>query len=765
MKLRFHSVYRISIYLMLFLSTLILSIDAGDYNQFAWIYPVLVAMAGMTAFWTVDRNPKLGLPRELANVLALGSFLLAMIEYWSNPDSLILAMGHWLVYLQFVKMFLPKTSEDDWFLFLLALAQVLVGTFLSRSDWMGVILFAYAVVCLWNLSLFHLKRELKEENPTAWARIEPSPDRDQPYTGLFNRCFFLSSVVVGISTLGLGSLIFLLLPRWAESRTGQSPGSATRHLTGFSDQVRLGQRGEILENDSLVMTVEVVDENNNAVGPGEELLFRGVTLVDYENGKWTRGPVLESDVSRTESLERIPETSLLKQKISLESTDSDALFSLRSVIGASSRRSDEIQINLFDGNLIKQSSMRRGSDGTGRTGQRGAFNYEVISSPAKFARIRSAEQQPGPELLAGLLKVQPLLLQRLKQLSQSMLNNGVNEGAEERAKRLEHALRDSNEYSYTLTMSRTEPDQDPVLDFLEKYKRGHCEYFASGLTLLLRAEGIPARLVNGFKGGEWNPLVQAYSFREKHAHSWVEALIVDVNTGQSNWIVLDPTPGTERAAVVAQLGRFPWQFRTIGDAARYIWTFYVAGFDADRQNRYIYQPLLAVALGILGLLKSVWIQLTGPIVILFHFRTPGDFFSIRGFLASVSLMLLAVALFRAMLAIRNRWKQRHDGLSDSTGLIPELALFERLLELLAVTGLTYKPVETPREFADRARVLLEASTEPASELAVIPNNIVDALYRVRFGKYPLPPETADSLSAQLDQLQSRLNVTLNRPDS
>ena len=65
-------------------------------------------------------------------------------------------------------------------------------------------------------------------------------------------------------------------------------------------------------------------------------------------------------------------------------------------------------------------------------------------------------------------------------------------------------LRQSGDFSYTLKLEVTDPTLDPVEDFLVNRKSGHCEYFASALALLLRSVGIPARVVNGFKGGDWN---------------------------------------------------------------------------------------------------------------------------------------------------------------------------------------------------------------------------------------------------------------------
>ena len=100
-----------------------------------------------------------------------------------------------------------------------------------------------------------------------------------------------------------------------------------------------------------------------------------------------------------------------------------------------------------------------------------------------------------------------------------------------------------------------DPNLDPVEDFLVNRKEGHCEYFASALALLLRSIDIPARMVNGFKGGDWNELTQTMNVRQKHAHSWVEAYV----GRRTRAIRRSGSPSTRRPATsrdesVAQVG-------------------------------------------------------------------------------------------------------------------------------------------------------------------------------------------------------------------
>ncbi len=164
--------YRASFYLMLTVATAALSGDTGE-ARFFNLYPWFVAIAGIVAFFTVDRQPRVrACARPVANVLAL---LTVVVLYLRVPDGrypVDSALGHWLVYLQLVKYALPKTPEDDWFLFLLGLMQVLIGAVVSQSDRIGLWLFAWAMLAIWVLGQFFLQREA--------ARFQRRPDTADP---------------------------------------------------------------------------------------------------------------------------------------------------------------------------------------------------------------------------------------------------------------------------------------------------------------------------------------------------------------------------------------------------------------------------------------------------------------------------------------------------------------------------------------------------------------------------------------------------------
>ena len=109
-----------------------------------------------------------------------------------------------------------------------------------------------------------------------------------------------------------------------------------------------------------------------------------------------------------------------------------------------------------------------------------------------------------------LLSIPEELQPRLREIAEPLVANiegqGPRRASTARARALEAFLRDSGQFTYTLQMDVKDRSLDPVEDFLVNRKKGHCEYFASALALLLRSVNIPSRVVNGFKGGDWNEL-------------------------------------------------------------------------------------------------------------------------------------------------------------------------------------------------------------------------------------------------------------------
>ncbi len=272
--------------------------------------------------------------------------------------------------------------------------QVLIGAVISQSDQIGTWLFLWAMLAIWVLGQFFLQREAQRLLP-AMAGGEPYVLRTSsvdPYRGLSTSVYMIASRVMA-TTLALGGLIFLILPRQAGATRAQSGAPIARHLTGFDEEVQLGQFGEILENDTVVMTVEFSDEDGKTIRPGTEPLWRGVTMLRYEKGRWRRQAQRHARRSSRCSPTATPSGATRSvRSIKLEPNDSaDAVRHPADPRHARLPARLTPYLNPIDGTLFRPDP--RG----------GAYDYEVFPTPirgppdgTRIARASSAPKSSCP---------------------------------------------------------------------------------------------------------------------------------------------------------------------------------------------------------------------------------------------------------------------------------------------------------------------------------------------------------------------------------
>lgn len=192
------------------------------------------------------------------------------------------------------------------------------------------------------------------------------------------------------------------------------------------------------------------------------------------------------------------------------------------------------------------------------------------------------------------------------------------------------------EYFYTLEPPRLE--RDSVDDFLFNTRRGFCEHFASAFTTLARAAAIPARVVTGYHGGEYNPMGDYLIVRQSDAHAWSEVWIDD-----KGWVRVDPTAAVaperiERGIDAAmpegepvpgrmiRNNQFLSGIRLAWDAANTFWNSQVIEFS-ETQQRWLANKIGIEDLGLreLGLaiamtLGAFFVMLSGYLAL--RFRPP-----------------------------------------------------------------------------------------------------------------------------------------------
>jgi hypothetical protein len=291
---------------------------------------------------------------------------------------------------------------------------------------------------------------------------------------------------------------------------------------------------------------------------------------------------------------------------------------------------------------------------------------------------------------------------------------------------VENALR--TRFGYTLEMpSRVHPD--PLAEFLFERRKGHCEYFASAMTVMLRTLGIPARLVNGCQSGTYNPISDLWVIRASDAHSWVEAYLPG-----AGWTAFDPTPPDPNPRTATLLSRLQMYI----DAAETFWREWVLSYDLGRQ------VLLVDRMERSGRrFRFEWFDALAPAGKAWKARA-GEWLSRYGLPAVAATLLIAAFWFAAPKAwrlLRIRHGARRLRLGQGS-LVDATILYDRMLELLRRRGYYRPGWLTANEFA--------ASLPP--DLRPVVSEFAAAYQAVRFGGRA---EAAPALSILLERLEQQ----------
>jgi hypothetical protein len=196
----------------------------------------------------------------------------------------------------------------------------------------------------------------------------------------------------------------------------------------------------------------------------------------------------------------------------------------------------------------------------------------------------------------------------------------------------------------------------------------------------------------------------------------------------------------------------------VTDLLRYVWVFYIVGYDRDKQTRLLYEPMRQMIGWVRGKYLELWGLLRKGFAGLFHFQNISDLISVRFLLVSFLLLGLAVGLALLVYRLARRALRWFRGpVVDSASLSAGVLFYRRLTQLLAKLELERTPAETQGEFALRSARFLNRQGPPVQDVAQVPQQVVEAFYRVRFGHLELEQASLQELDAQLDALEAGLN--------
>jgi transglutaminase-like putative cysteine protease len=737
-----YKAFRVSSMLMIAIGLLVLAWSAGS------VFYMLVALTGVVLAWVYEDNPVMG--RSTSTAAALFCVAYAPLDYLMVSLDIIVAMAHLLILLQVIKLLAVKKNRDYLQMFLISLIQLAVAAVLTIDIFFFIPFIAYLVFATWTLILFHLKREYERSLRLAGEGELPETVKVERTRGVITPSFFIGSTSICFVTLLLTSVFFAIMPRLSASLLPYA--LRPMRVSGFSESIDLGISGEITPGETEVMKVELL----NVEGPSVDLAcWRGVALSHYDGVKWRKFSPEEVDAitladipamtagrtSYTMTLQggkrvfdlmpfkETPQNTLV-QRIWQSPLDTKVLFGMHPIYRIEFRSQEApntIEVDAL-GSVYNKVS------------QYGIIGYDVYSLnlDPESPELETAVTYPVVDEIDYMQLPTPgrgFQYNELKEFAEGIISKANAKTPYEKVRAIESHL--FNNYSYTRNITRT-PDVEPVYDFLFNQKSGHCELFASAMAVLLRTVGIPARVVNGYRGGQWVPYGSFYIVRQKDAHCWVEVFFDrdrdPLNRNEIGWVRFDPTP-----PAILEGGGFFAPVTNFISYLRLKWIDYVIAYSAVEQRK------IALELRDTSMQMRGWVSRV--------FKSLKDFFSgssedTRGRVLKVLLYAIppAVGLIALIVLLRGRKKRRRARKKLSSPSEVSVRFYRDLLKALEHAGLRRGYSQTPSEFA---RVVASTTSSIAGPTWAVTEKFLE----VRFGGREMGREEIKVVSAAIERVR------------
>ncbi|MDN3441048.1 DUF3488 and transglutaminase-like domain-containing protein [Psychrobacter sp. APC 3279] len=386
--------------------------------------------------------------------------------------------------------------------------------------------------------------------------------------------------VLGVGALPLLVVLFLFFPRlpplWSVQLSGQQA------TTGVSDSMSPGDFANLGQSTELAFRVEFADERP----PQQQMYWRGLVFSDFDGVTWRPASQKDQWSSRLQApawiqnaFATVPDESRaapVNYKVILEPTQQNWLFGLDYPFSEQPDINTTSEFTLSKGQPVTQQ-----------------LRYDVL----QFAQMRIdpvLTEASRRENLALPNEGNPQSRALAKQLFKQSGSDPVRYIAA-----IEQWI-NRTEFRYTLSPPRLNTNR--IDEFLFETKAGFCEHYSSSFTFMLRAAGIPARVVAGYQGGEPSRNGNIWEVRQMDAHAWTEVWL----EGQG-WVRVDPTAfvAPERVeqgmntmtqqqgaamfgnGASAQISYQQYQMlqtlRRLSDQASYYWQKDIVGYDQDKQ--------------------------------------------------------------------------------------------------------------------------------------------------------------------------------------
>ena len=423
-----------------------------------------------------------------------------------------------------------------------AMVVIFIGFFLALTNFLysqTLLMGAYMFVCVWLLIATLIGFNRINTEPSIRERVVPAG------------WLLLQSIPMMI-------VFFFLFPRVTGPLLNTPQEAQAR--TGLSDSMSPGDISKLSQSDAVAFRVEF----EGAVPKSTDLYWRGPVLGLQSGRGWRMYDALP--VANFTYTALGPET---KYRVTMQPHNKTWLFALDipSAVPPNALMLSDYQMRSREPvNILKAYSI----------GSHLNYRIDAESSPAELQRYLNFNSRINPRTIAFGKEM------RTKYPDNKVL--------------IEELMRKYNrEFTYTLEPPRL--GANPMDEFLFETKIGFCEHYAGSFALIMRAAGVPARVVTGYQGGEVNPVSRQLVVKQSDAHAWTEVWLADLG-----WLRVDPTfavsPLRINRGISAALGpsgvfdnlveadklgllrnlAYTW------DAVNTEWNRWVVGFNQDRQR-------------------------------------------------------------------------------------------------------------------------------------------------------------------------------------
>jgi protein-glutamine gamma-glutamyltransferase len=714
--------------LFLLVSTGIVAvISTGKLDPVSTVIPPIALAYKSIRIWR-GRGPELSV--RVATGLVLAYFLFFPVDLWlisrnlsagaPNPTlyAALLAAIHLMLFATLVRLFSARSNRDFAFLAMLAVTCMLASAILTVETTFLVALAVFLVLAVSTFVALEIRRG-------ADNAVSPALEPGSPLAHRLNRALGLTSALVAIGTLVIGAAFFFTIPRFTSgylSALSLQPSL----MTGFGDDVTLGQIGQIKQSSAVVMRIHVDGDPGRAEG----VHWRGIVLTNFDGKRWYTpkheqivvAPGSAGIYQFNSALLPAGDFYAMHYTILMEPIASDAIFvapRIQSLQGRFANDARPVGATARPGFLLLDMTGSISNPFHNET----KIRYEGTSALPTVppAQLRAASPL-FPEPITSTYLQLPDLDPRIKELALQITAKAPTEY--DKASAIELYLKTHYQYSLNLTGKQTD---DPLAYFLFTRRSGHCEYFAAAMTVMLRDVGIPARYIGGFLPGEYNDVGGDWIVRASDAHTWVEAFFPGYG-----WITFDPTPPGDgrHAGFFDRLGKY-W------DWFQFAWGEWVINYD------FVHQMSLADTVQKTSRnwgenLRQYYHRKERELIrwiLAVDKKTENSPYFLPGILAILVMILMYLrgrTLFAFMMA---RWSLRARRGGNVTASLATLE-YREMLRMLEKRGWKKSPAQTAQEFA---------ATIPASEIASPVAQLTQLYESARFGNHAPPAQQMSGL--------------------